>query len=72
MSQTLNIQDLQLKLYEKLKPSGWSDKLKTFVMSNDFELILNRLVKDVGENKRFTPELKYLFGAFEACPYNDL
>ena len=72
MSQTLNIPDLQLKLYEKLKPSGWADKLKTYVMSKDFEVILERLVKDVSENKRFTPELKYLFGAFESCPYKDV
>lgn len=75
MSTSLNIVDLEeikVKLYEKLKPSGWGDKLKTFIMSKDFDNILSYLLNDVKNGKRFTPILKYVFRAFEECPYKDL
>lgn len=72
MSNEINIEDLQSKLYQKLKPSGWGDKLKTFIGSDDFVSIIKALVKDVEEGKRFTPTLKQVFRAFEECPYADL
>lgn len=72
MSTTINVQDLQYKLYEKLKPSGWGDKLKTFILSQDFENIIKVLMKESSEGRRFVPEMKYIFGAFEACPYKDV
>lgn len=72
MAQEINIESLQSKLYEKLKPSGWGDKLKTFIGSDDFISIIKVLVKEVGEGKRFTPTLKQVFRAFEECPYDSL
>lgn len=72
MSQTVTVEDLQQKLYEKLKPSGWGDKLKTFVLSQDFESIIKTLMKESSEGRRFVPEMRYIFGAFEACPYKDV
>jgi uracil-DNA glycosylase len=75
MSVSLNNIDLEavkLKLYEKLKPSGWGDKLKTFLLSEDFDKILRYLLKDAQEGRRFTPVLKQVFRAFEECPYKDL
>lgn len=69
---TVNLEDIKVKLYEKLKPSGWGDKLKTFIMSEDFDKILMALLKDAQEGKRFTPQIKQVFRAFEECPYNEL
>lgn len=69
---TVNLQETQLKLYEKLKPSGWGDKLKTFILSSEFENILTTLLNEVNENKRFTPPLKQVFRAFETCNLNNL
>lgn len=66
---TVNLEEVQLKLYEKLKPSGWGDILRTFVMSSDFEKILAQLYKESKEGNRFTPVLKNIFRAFEECPY---
>jgi len=68
----VDLDEIRNKLYEKLKPSGWGDKLKTFLLSNDFDQILNQLLKDAKEDKRFTPVLKQVFRAFEECPYNEL
>jgi uracil-DNA glycosylase len=68
----INIEEIKLKLYEKLKPSGWADKLKTFIMSEDFDKLLNALLKEAQEGRRFTPVLKQVFRAFEECPYKEL
>lgn len=70
--ETVNITDVQNKVYEKLKPSGWGDKLKTFILSDDFRTILEQLLSEAKQGKRFTPMIKYLFRAFEECPYNKL
>ena len=69
---SVNIQEIQQKLHDKLKPSGWADKLKTFILSEDFEKILNKLESDANEGKRFVPQVKYMFSAFEKCPYDKL
>lgn len=69
---TINLEEIKGKLYEKLKPSGWGDKLKTFIMSDDFDKILRKLLAEVKDGQRFTPVLKQVFRAFEECPYKDL
>ena len=70
--EAVNLEDVKLKLYEKLKPSGWGDKLRTFILSSDFDNILNALLKDAKNGQRFTPQLKQIFRAFEMCYYNKL
>jgi uracil-DNA glycosylase len=69
---TIDLEDVKIKLYDKLKPSGWADVLKTFILSSDFDSILEELLKQAKDGKRFTPQIKYLFKAFEECPYDTL
>ena len=71
-SNTIDLEQIKFKLYEKLKASGWGDKLKSFILSEDFSKILNYLAKDVNAGNRFTPVLKQVFRAFEECPYEKL
>ena len=40
---TVDLSELQQKLYERLKPSGWGSVLKSFLMSNDMTKVLERL-----------------------------
>lgn len=68
----VDLEEVRGKLYERLKESGWGDKLKTFFLSNDFKNILDTLLKERDEGKRFTPPLKQVFRAFECCPLKDL
>lgn len=68
----VDIQEIQEKLVDKLRPSGWADKLKSFMMTDDFAQILQQLKALRDEDKRFTPPLKEVFTAFEKCPYRDL
>lgn len=71
-SQPVDLKEIQEKLVDKLRDSGWADKLKTFLMSSDFTEVLQTLSSLKDEGKRFTPPLKHVFRAFEECPYRDL
>jgi uracil-DNA glycosylase len=66
----VDIEEIKRKLYEKLVPSGWGNKLKGFILSQEFDTILNRLIQDKTEGKRFVPGVKHMFRAFEECPYD--
>ena len=68
----MTLKDIQMKLYDRLKDSGWSDKLKMFLLSQEFLNILQVLYTNSQEGKRFTPVIKDMFRAFEECPYNEL
>lgn len=66
----VNLQEIQEKLYQKIKASGWGPALVHSVMSTDFINLLQTLLKEAQDNKRFTPMVKDLFRAFEECPYD--
>ena len=66
----IDLEQIKLKLYNNLKDSGWGDKLKTFLLSDDFYKILETLLNDAKAGKRFTPIAKQIFRAFQECPYN--
>jgi uracil-DNA glycosylase len=68
----VNIKDVQQKLYERLKPSGWGDKLRQFITSADFAVLLQDLLTQVTSGKKFTPVLKEVFRNLEECPYSEL
>lgn len=72
MTQTVDLAQIKSKLIEKLTPSGWAIKLRGFIQSSDFDKILENLLQERDEGKRFTPPLKYAFRAFEECPISDL
>lgn len=69
---TVDLKQIQKQLYEKLKPSGWADVLKTFVMGDEFLDILKTLWAENQDGQHFTPGLKQIFRAFEECPYDQL
>lgn len=63
---------IQMKLYEKLKLSGWGNTLKSFILSSDFTMIIDQLFQYTQLDKRFTPPIKNIFNAFQECKYEDL
>lgn len=69
---SVDLKDIQKQMYEKLKPSGWGDVLKAFIMGDEFLDILKVLWDESQEGQRFTPGLKQVLRAFEECPYNKL
>lgn len=72
MNSEIDIKEIKDKLIDKLRPSGWADMLKAFILSDDFDKIITDLVAQVDDGKRFTPQLKYVFTAFEECNWEDL
>lgn len=69
ITETNLIQETKEKLIAKLQPSGWAEKLRLFLNSDDFTVILDKLHQEVINEKRFTPGLKHVFSAFEKCPF---
>ena len=63
MKENLNIEEIKQKLFDKLEPSGWGQKLKPFIFSGDFDNILMHLHRLSIQNKKFTPTIKDLFRA---------
>jgi uracil-DNA glycosylase len=72
MTQTVDLVEIKEKLIEKLRPSGWATKLKSYIQSSDFDKILLELYNLREDGKRFTPPLKQVFRAFEECPADNL
>ena len=72
MTDQINLEEIKVKLVERLQPSGWANKLRGFIQSSDFDKILDTLYKLRENGKRFTPPLKQVFRAFEECPVNKL
>ncbi len=72
MTQSVDLVEIKEKLIEKLRPSGWATKLKSYIQSSDFDKILSELYNLRETGKRFTPPLKQVFRAFEECPSENL
>lgn len=72
MTQTVDLKEIKAKLIERLKPTGWATKLRSFVNSTHFTEILEILYNEREAGKRFTPPLKQVFRAFEECPLDKL
>lgn len=72
MTNTINFEEIKSKLIDRLTPSGWSNKLRGFLLSDDFNKVLETLHSLREQGKRFTPPLKQVFRAFEECPIDKL
>lgn len=72
MTETVDLKEIKQKLIERLTPSGWALKLRSFVNSTHFTEILETLYNEREAGKRFTPPLKQVFRAFEECPIDQL
>ena len=69
---TVNHEEIVQKLSEMLKPTGWHNLLKGFLVSEDFKNIIQTLHDEVSDGHRFTPPLRQVFRAFEECPLDKL
>ena len=68
----VNHEEIVQKLSEMLKPSGWHNLLKGFLVSEDFKNIIETLHNEVIDGHRFTPPLRQVFRAFMECPIDKL
>lgn len=66
----INIETLRKTLNEKLVVSGWDKMLTPYTNGLSFDHIMNTLVDNVNDGKRFTPRFKDVFNAFYECPYD--
>lgn len=67
-----NIVEIQKKMYDQLINTGWDQKLRFFIKSEDFRNIIDFLVAETREGYRFTPGVKDLFRPFTITRYPDV
>lgn len=67
----INLQEIKEKLFQKLKSAGWGPATVNFIMSSDFDKILEYLYNESVNGKKWTPQIKNLFRAFEECTYEN-
>ena len=70
MNITIDKKAITDKLSESVLESGW-DFISDYIQ-DDFLKILEQLVVNVQDGKRFTPKVKDIFNAFTYCPKDDL
>lgn len=66
------ISDTKKKIINLLEMSGWAEKLRIFIKSDDMDKLLEKLLKESEENRHFTPTLKDVFNAFIKCPFDNI
>lgn len=67
----INTAEVSKKLLNKLNGTGWEKVFGTYLLSSDFQDVLNNLVKLRNSGKRITPPLKNVFRAFSECPLDN-
>lgn len=68
----INSKEIQTKLENILSTTDWYSGLKPFITSNDFTEIIDKLINEVDNKRRFTPRLKDVFNAFKECDLSNL
>ena len=57
----ININNLRDNLNKKLNDSGWKRVLSLYINGLSFDHIMNTLVDNVNNGRRFTPKFKLIF-----------
>jgi len=70
--QQLNISDIQKNLTDKLIDTQWYGALNHFITKSEFTEIIEKLVYEVEQGKRFVPKVKNTLNAFKECDLKDL
>ena len=68
----IDINLLRDNLNNKLKDSSWDRMLSPYVNGLSFDHIMNTLIENVEQGRRFTPKFKDVFNGFYECPYDNL
>jgi uracil-DNA glycosylase len=70
--QQINVEEIQKKLIDKLSNTEWYNTLNHFITKSEFAEIIEKLIYEVEEGKRFVPKIKNTLNAFIECDLKDL
>jgi uracil DNA glycosylase len=68
----MEIEEIQEKFIDKIGLAGWGDKLWNLIHSPQFVKPIETLMSEVSDGKKFTPDFKDLFKAYETCDIDNL
>lgn len=67
----IDINIIRDSLNSNLKVANWEKVLSPYINGLSFDHIMNTLVDNVNNGRRFTPKFKDTFNAFVECPYKE-
>ena len=70
--QQINVEEIQKKLIDKLSNTEWYSALNHFITKSEFAEIIEKLIYEVEQGKRFVPKIKNTLNAFIECDLKDL
>lgn len=70
--QRISAKDIQIKLADSIAVTDWYNLLRSVVVSNDFQDIIDRLIYETEEGKRFVPKIKDVLNPFKYCSFEEL
>jgi len=68
----INVEEIQKKLVNTISHTEWYNLLNHFITKSEFQEILEALIFQVEEGKRFVPKLKNTLNAFKECSFTNL
>jgi uracil-DNA glycosylase len=68
----INVEEIQKKLVNTISHTEWYNLLNHFITKSEFQEILEALIFQVEEGKRFVPKLKNTLNAFRECSFTNL
>jgi uracil-DNA glycosylase len=68
----INVEEIQKKLVNTISHTEWFNLLNHFITKSEFQEILEALIFQVEEGKRFVPKLKNTLNAFRECSFTNL
>lgn len=72
MDTKLNIKKGKEELFQKLKIKGWDDFFKSFLLSSDFDKIIEKLYEEYEDEKRFQPSILETFKPYLNTRYTTI
>ena len=70
--QQINVEEIQKKLANTLSKTAWYNVLNHFITKSEFQEIVEKLIYEVEQGKRFVPKIKNTLNAFKECDLSDL
>lgn len=70
--QQINVEEIQKKLANTLSKTAWYNVLNHFITKSEFQEIIEKLIYEVEQGKRFVPKIKNTLNAFKECDLSDL
>lgn len=72
MISSVNLQEVKIKLFLQLKDTGWDIQLRSFLLGTEMDHVLEELLRQSLDGRKFTPPAKLMFRALTTCHFDNV